>query len=139
MELNIRFGTITDFDFSISTDKYISRDLLKWKLENNEIIIAEYNHNFVGYLRIEYLWSKIPYIGLILIKESKRKQGIGRQMLIYLEQYLISQGINKLYSSSQVNESEPQAWHRRMGFIESGIINGINEEGIGEVFFKKDL
>jgi N-acetylglutamate synthase-like GNAT family acetyltransferase len=139
MNLNIRFGTTDDYDYSISVDKYISKKLLKWKLENNEIIIAESTGIFVGYLRLEYLWSKIPYIGLILIKESHRKQGFGRQILIFLEQYLKSQGIDKLYSSSQINESEPQAWHRRMGFTESGIINGINEDGIGEVFFKKDI
>jgi len=36
-----------------------------------------------------------------------------------------------------VDEPEPQAWHRHMGFVECGIINGINENGIGEVFFRK--
>jgi hypothetical protein len=30
-------------------------------------------------------------------------------------------------------------WHRKMGFAECGIINGINEAGIGEVFFRLDL
>jgi len=139
MDLNIRFGTIEDYDFAISYDKYISKNLLRWKLENNEILVAEYNCKPVGYLRLEFLWSKIPYIGLILIDELNRNQGIGRQMLIYLEHSLKSQGFSKMYSSSQVNETGPQAWHRRMGFMESGIINGVNEEGIGEIFFKKDI
>ena len=44
-----------------------------------------------------------------------------------------------LYSSSQVDEPPPQAWHRHMGFQECGIIAGINEGGVGEVFFRKAL
>ena len=38
-----------------------------------------------------------------------------------------------------MNEAEPQAWHRAAGFRECGIIAGINEGGIGEVFFRKEL
>jgi N-acetylglutamate synthase-like GNAT family acetyltransferase len=139
MNLIIRFGCSADYDFSIAVDNYINKNILNWKLENQEIIVAEYNDELVGYIRLEYLWSKVPYIGLILIKESSRRLGIGRKMLEFLELYLKDQGLNQLYSSSQVNESEPQAWHRRMGFSESGIINGINDEGIGEVFFRKDI
>ena len=44
-----------------------------------------------------------------------------------------------LYSSSQADEPEAQAWHRRMGFEECGIVSGINEGGIGEVFFRRPL
>jgi ribosomal protein S18 acetylase RimI-like enzyme len=139
MNLNIRFGSFSDLEYSTLMDKYVNEKLLKWKLENKEVILAEYNNDLVGYLRVEYLWSKVPYIGLIIVRKSYRKLGIGRSMLSFLEEYLKDMGLNKLYSSSQVNEAEPQAWHRRMGFEESGIINGINEEGIGEVFFRKDI
>jgi len=44
-----------------------------------------------------------------------------------------------LFSSSQANEPEPQAWHRHVGFEECGFIAGINEGGVGEVFFRKVL
>jgi len=56
-----------------------------------------------------------------------------------LETHLKNKGHSKLYSSSQVNEEEPQSWHRNIGFIETGIINGINEGGVGEVFFVKNI
>ena len=45
----------------------------------------------------------------------------------------------QLYSSSQENESAPQAWHLHMGFAECGFISRINAGGVGEVFFVKDL
>jgi hypothetical protein len=41
--------------------------------------------------------------------------------------------------SSQVNEPMVQEWQRKMGFQECGIIAGIIQGGIGEVFFTKSL
>jgi len=52
---------------------------------------------------------------------------------------LCDQGFDVLYSSSQVDEPKPQAWHRHMGFEECGVINGINQGDIGEIFFRKRL
>jgi hypothetical protein len=52
---------------------------------------------------------------------------------------LRGQGCPALYSSSQADEPEAQAWHRRVGFEECGLIAGINRGGVGEVFFRKQL
>jgi ribosomal protein S18 acetylase RimI-like enzyme len=83
---------------------------------------------------------KIPYIGLILVLPKYRRQGIGRAMLKFVERKLRKKWHKVLLSSSQANEPYPsQAWHRAMGFEECGIISGINEKGIGEVFFRKSL
>ena len=45
-------------------------------------------------------------------------------------------GYKWLFSSSQADELEPQSWHRYMGFEDCGIIYGINDNGISEVFFR---
>lgn len=68
-----------------------------------------------------------------------QRRGVGKALLSYTEEFLREQGHKALYSSSQVDEMEPQAWHRHVGFEECGIIAGINEGGIGEVFFRKPL
>jgi len=93
----------------------------------------------VGYLRLEYLWSTVPYIGVIFVQGAYQQRGIGRAMLHFLEAFLRSKGYKILLSSSQVNEPSPQAWHRAVGFEECGILAGVNEDGIGEVFFRKLL
>lgn len=120
MELHIRFGTPDDASKVQSLDHHVKREYIDFKLHRDEIILAEYDGNVVGYLRLDYIWTRIPYIGL-------------------LEEYLRQQGCMKLYSSSQVNKEEPQQGHRTKGFVETGIINGINEGEIGEVFFVKGL
>ena len=67
-----------------------------------------------------------------------RRQGVGKALLRFIETFLREAGHEALYSSSQADEPEPQAWHRHVGFEECGFIAGIND-GIGEVFFRKSL
>lgn len=138
-QLNVRFAIEKDIEACISFDHSKKRGIISNKIEMKEIIVAEYDAAIIGYLKIEYIWSILPYISLIYIKKEFRGNGIGTKMLKFLESFLLSKGYRLLLSSSQVNEIEPQSWHRSKGFEECGILSGINEGGIGEVFFKKML
>ena len=53
--------------------------------------------------------------------------------------YLKNNGQNTLLSSTMTDAVNPQKWHLKMGFIECGMLCGINEDGVGEIFFKKIL
>lgn len=90
-------------------------------------------------LRLEYLWSLVPFIALITVLPAYRRRGVGQAMLAFVEAYLRDQGHDALYSSSQADEPAPQAWHRHVGFVECGFIAGMNVGGVGEVFFRKLL
>lgn len=137
-KISIRFATPADLDF-VQQGQHLPTAIVQRKIEWQEIIVAEINRGLVGYLRLEYLWSVIPYIGLIRVLPEYQRQGVGKTLLSYVEEFLRGRGYKALYSSSQVDEAEPQAWHRQVGFEECGIIGGINEGGIGEVFFRKWL
>ncbi len=137
-EIEVRFATLADLDFA-QQDRYIPAEVVKRKIEWQEVIVAERRGSLVGYVRLEYLWSLIPYITLIYVLPEHRRQGIGKAMLRYIEAFLRDKGHDALYSSSQANEPEPQAWHRHVGFEECGIVAGINAVGVGEVFFRKRL
>ena len=135
----VRFAGPEVLEWCVVEDNLVTEQVIRHKIINDEIIIAELDGQPIGYLRLEYLWSNIPYIGVIFVIELYRNEGIGRKILAFLEDHLRSRGHDALYSSSQTNEPEPQAWHRSVGFMESGIISGFNEGGIGEVFFRKSL
>jgi len=138
--IRIRLANPTDLDDCIALDHpTMPAEVIKRKIAQREIIVAEKSGRLVGYLRFEYLWSVVPYIAFIWVVEDQRRQGIGKAMLRYLEDVLRQQGHAALYSSSQANEPEAQAWHRRVGFEECGFIAGVNEGGVGEVFFRKAL
>ncbi len=145
-EIVIRFARHDDLDFAYQ-DGYIPAEVLKRKIEGQlavnpksieDVVLAEWNGKRVGYVRLEYLWSTVPYISLIGVLPEYRRQGIGQALLRFIETFLREAGHEALYSSSQADEPEPQAWHRHVGFVECGYITGINE-GVGEVFFRKSL
>ncbi len=137
-ELIVRIADQGDLDLINQQHALPHKEILR-KISNEEIFLLFLNGVPAGQLRVAFLWSIIPYIELIYVDSNFRKQGYGQMLLGYLEAHLRTQGYQDLYSSSQVDEPEPQAWHRHMGFEECGIINGLNEGGIGEVFFKKVL
>ena len=139
-QIKVRFADLMDLDGCITLDHpHMPAEVIQRKVEQREIIVAEKAGQLVGYLRLDHLWSFVPYIALIWVVEDQRQQGVGRAMLRYLENVLCEQGHTALYSSSQANEPEPQAWHRYVGFEECGFIAGINGAGIGEIFFLKEL
>lgn len=132
----VRLASQEDLKF-LNGKGYLSQETLLRKIDQGEVFLLSLDHQPIGYLMLEFLWSAIPYIALIRIEEEHRKKGYSRLLLRFLEDHQYEKGHGVLYSSSQVNEPEPQSWHRHMGFTECGILNGINEGGIGEVFFRK--
>jgi len=140
LSINIRFAELKDLDFCVKFDyNHVSKDVLKRSIREKMVILAEVNGKPIGYLRIEYLWLKIPFLSLITVEEEYQRKGVGRSMIKFLEQHLHKRGYKVLYSSTQANEPGPQSWHRKLGFEECGYIAGMNEGGIGEIFFRKFL
>lgn len=132
----VRIAASGDLDF-IKQKSGLPRERLLQKIQQDEILILSVNDEPVGHLWFAFLWSEIPFIDLIYIKQDYQKRGLSRVLLGFLEAYLKESGYDVLYSSSQMDEPEPQAWHRHVGFEECGVISGMNDGGIGEVFFRK--
>jgi GNAT superfamily N-acetyltransferase len=135
--ISVRFATRDDLDF-VSRDGHVAAEVLRRKIELGEVFVAERGGVTVGYVRLEYLWSVVPYIALISVVSGEQRRGVGRSLLGFAEEFLRGRGHDLLYSSSQADEPEPQAWHRHVGFEECGHIAGINR-GVGEIFFRKRL
>lgn len=139
MNLTIRLAGPADVDSCLVMDHLRDRDLLLREAERGRLILAFSERRPVGYLRLEHLWQRVPYIGLIMVIPALRGQGIGSTLLAWLEDALRRQRQYVLYSSSQADEPHSQAWHRRRGFVECGFLGGCNPGGVGEVFFRKEL
>jgi GNAT superfamily N-acetyltransferase len=134
----VRYASQSDLGF-VAQDDYIPADTVARKIEAREVVVAEHVASLAGYARIEYLWSRIPYLALIRVMPDSQRLGVGRAMLAFLEGELRGAGHRMLLSSSQADEPEPQDWHRHMGFVECGRIEGINEADVDEIFFRKEL
>ena len=137
-ETVVRTATEGDLGF-VSQDGHLPDSVVKRKVSDADVLLALRDGEPVGYLRLEWLWSRLPYIEMIWVLEPYRRAGVGRALLAHTEAEVTSRGHDSLYSSSQADEPEPQAWHRRVGFAECGWLAGLNEGGVGEVFFRKAL
>jgi ribosomal protein S18 acetylase RimI-like enzyme len=86
-QIEVRFAEGMDLDGCIALDHpEMLAEVIQRKVEQREIIVAEKaGQLLVGYLRLDYLWSFVPYIALIWVVEDQRQQGIGRAILRYLE------------------------------------------------------
>jgi len=138
MKVAVRQGVPDDLAFIMLKCHFTEEEVLR-KIGENEIFLLTVDGQPAGYLSIEYLWSSIPFIDMLWISEPHQEKGYSRDLLGFVEDYLREIGYETLYSSSQEDEAEPQAWHQHMGFMDCGVINGINEGGIGEIFFRKPL
>lgn len=144
MSINIRFAKPEDFQLVRELDphsKYIDPKKIKQKLEASEVIVAFDDTMPVGLIKFSYFWATRPYMDLIWLKDEYRGQGIGKQLLSFLEEYLIQEGHLYLMTSSEKDELAPQEWHRSQGFSPCGELTSLNlpMDDIPEVFFYKKL
>jgi len=86
--VNVRFARPDDLEWCVQLDKHVGPAVIQRKIEQEEILIAEAGGEPVGYLRLEYLWSLVPYIALIWVLPEHRRKGVGRAILGYLEEFL---------------------------------------------------
>src|SRR6188768_2082741 len=105
--MKVRAATVIDAAF-LNNGSNLPESVISRKITAGEVVVAEMNGTLIGFCLVEYLWSKLPYIGLVRVEENHRRQGCGRAMLQFLESTLRDQGHRKLYSSSQANEPAPQ-------------------------------
>ncbi len=138
IDVSVKFAEQQDELFLLKNSQLTSK-VFNRKYPHNEILIAKVDGKAIGFLVFDYLWYHIPFIVFIWINIKYRKKGIGKTLLFHLEKFLLNKGNVVLFSSSEENAINAQAWHRYMGFKDCGSISDINDDNTGEVFFKKDL
>lgn len=137
-DVRVRHARADDLPF-VAQDGHAPDDHVASLIARQAVWVAESAEQPIGYLRLEYLWGRLPFIALVRVLPEARGRGAGRALLEAVEQQLRLQRVSALYSSSQADEPGPQSWHRHTGFTECGIIAEVNEGGVDEVIFRKRL
>ena len=164
-QTQIRFAQPEDLPVCQEFDPRVPAHRLLNKINQAEIIVLESTPSesastgtnssdttsiqIDGYLRLEYLWSKCPFIGSIEVRPTAQRQGYGSKMLDWLLDYLKSDNPDNLdtdsynyttlFSSTMFNNQLSQNRHRKNGFEECGAFMGINQGRMGELFFKRPI
>jgi GNAT superfamily N-acetyltransferase len=139
MTRSVRLATASDLAWLVERDKYISPDWMAHCIDHAECWVAEADGELIGWLRYSWFWRAIPYMERIHVLEERRRSGVGTALFRAWEATMRAQGVMLLMTSSTGYELEPQAWHRRNGFVESGRLTFGKLEPEPEVFLVKDL
>ena len=148
--LTIRIGKNSDLNkikkideslnITINQNEQIPKyNALKQAVNNKNLIISSTKSTVIGYLWYEYLWGYIPFISLIRIHKSFHRKGIGEKMIKFLERKMKKMNVERILSSTEVENLVAIKFHQNIGFKECGYFELSQWEPNKELFFEKLL
>ena len=148
--LTIRIGKNSDLNkikkideslnITINQNEQIPKyNALKQAINNKNLIISSTKSRVIGYLWYEYLWGYIPFISLIRIHKSFHRRGIGGKMIKFLEEKMKKVNVERILSSTEVENLVAIKFHQNIGFKECGYFELSQWEPNKELFFEKLL
>lgn len=125
--VKIRLAEESDFEILLRNDKHISAEALKKKIFDKNILIAEADGEFAGWLRYNFFWDEIPFMNMLFVSEKFRGMGIGGNLVRRWEKLMFGAGYKMLLTSTQANEYA-QHFYRKLGYSDLGGFTPFGEE-----------
>lgn len=132
-------ATLEDIDWLADHDEHVGEAWIRRCILSNEYLVARRGGTIVGFLRFSRFWGRLPYMDMIRVLAEHRRSAVGTNLFLAWEAAMAAGGARLLMTSSELDEIEPQAWHRRNGFREAGRIDFFGFQPSPEVFFIKDI
>jgi ribosomal protein S18 acetylase RimI-like enzyme len=134
--MTIRPATRDDFDALCSIDSIAERDaarrhrILAW-LRSAECHIAESNRTVAAYGVLTDQFFGYPFIEMIMVGEKHRRKGLGEELVRHFQSKTTGA---KLFSSTNASNGPMQTLFGKLGFVQSGRIDNL-DEGDPELVF----
>lgn len=114
-------GIIED-DFLLKMDRNIEIEKKYKNIENNEIIVAEYNYEIVGFcIYRDYIKNEKDKniadceISSLYVKPELKRKGIGKKLMNYVIDDLKSKGKKKIILGCLKENYQSRAFYEKMG------------------------
>jgi ribosomal protein S18 acetylase RimI-like enzyme len=99
---------------------------------------VQVDEQLAGIICLRYPWLRGPYIELLGLIECYRGQGVGTQLLHWLESEARQHSKNIWLVSSSFNHTALQ-FYQRQGFQKIGVIEGLVQPDYDELLLRKRL
>lgn len=76
MKISVRHAEQKDLIFLLNNDKHIRENILKEKILQNGILVAEADGVLAGWLRYGLFWDEIPFMNMLYVLAEYRRNGI---------------------------------------------------------------
>ncbi|SET42847.1 Acetyltransferase (GNAT) family protein [Natronincola peptidivorans] len=110
---------ITDYDILYKMDKHISKERLRKKIEDGEILLLIKEEKIIGWLRYGYFWDEYPFMNMLFIIDEYRGKGFGKKLVEDWEEKMAGEG-HRLVMTSTLSNEEAQHFYRRLGYVDIG-------------------
>ncbi|ABS40985.1 GNAT family N-acetyltransferase [Clostridium botulinum] len=135
--MEIEYASELDFQFILDNDRHVSKQLIKNKLKEKEIIIEKDQDNkIIGWLRYSYFWDNTPFMNMLYINENYRNKGIGKKLVEFWETEMKSKGYELVMTSTLSNE-QAQHFYRKLRYKDAGSLL-LDDEPL-EIIFTKSI
>ena len=110
------------------------RNLITQTVKQHQGYVARQENRIVGFLLMHQHFFELPFIELLLVHPSFRRQGIGTALMQHIES-LPTPG--KLFTSTNVSNERMQRLCERLGYVRSGNIENLDEDDPELFYFKR--
>ena len=117
--MKIRSAGEEDLAFLSSHDGHISAKILRERVAQECVYIAEENGAPVGWLRYNLFWDNTPFCNLLFVSERNRGAGVGSALLGAWESDMRAAGYAAVMTSTQAEE-RAQEFYRARGYRHAG-------------------
>jgi ribosomal protein S18 acetylase RimI-like enzyme len=135
--MEIRNAEMNDCESIVILDSQIiesriRENLIKLSIEENRCIVCEMNKSIVGFMIYHKFFLGHLFIDLIIVSPKTRRLGIAKKLMKYVE--IFSE--KKFFSSTNKSNIQMQKVFQSLGYIESGLIENLDEEDPEIIFVK---
>jgi ribosomal protein S18 acetylase RimI-like enzyme len=115
----ITYATADDLPWLKRHDAEVGRAVLADRVARGEVIVARHDGRIVGWMRFGLFADVVPYMKRLSVVPSRRRRGIGTQLVRFWEREMRHRGFRLVMTASQADE-EGQHFYRRLGYTDSG-------------------
>ena len=117
--VEIRCATEADKDFWFSLDRHLPVSGFAEKVRTRTGLVLFSGGEAAGILRWYYFWDSIPFCTLLYIHPDLQRRGLGRALMRFWEDEMLSRGHDLTMTSTQADE-DAQHFYRKLGYMDCG-------------------
>jgi ribosomal protein S18 acetylase RimI-like enzyme len=115
----LRAATERDFAFLRALSACPDDEKLRAQIRDGRLRIIESAGEPVGFIKFYVLWEMLPFIEVLVVREDRRRRGIGRDAVRSWEREMAGRSFRRVITSTQADETAQEFW-RRIGYRDCG-------------------
>ena len=115
----VEYATQNDVQEIKTMDKHISEQMLEKAVSDKRVIVFKSAEIVMGTARWSFFWDSIPFLNMLFVPDGYTHHGVGTELLVFWENEMITQGYERLFTSTMARESG-QHFFRKHGYHDIG-------------------